>query len=333
MSTPMDMDVVGATGRSPLPTPPPGYTWRALAPDDADAVMRLAAACTAQPYRSEADLAVHAKSLPADSLAALDTTGDLVACAWITFDDGFSHERRAFLDGLVHPNHRGRGLGRFLIVWMEERARQVWSAEPSGVISAGRPCVLRIDFLGHRESGAIALFEQLGYGFALAEEEMRRDLRQPLPDLVLPPGFRLEPWTPETAPVFYQVYVDAFSTRPGFPKWSEQTWRTAFATDPSFRPDLTMLLWRGDEPAGYALCDVEGEEGWIPQIGVRPAWRKQGLAAALLVEAMRRFRDAGLPVAVLNVNVNNPEAASVYQRLGFVVSSRYTSYRKTLLSS
>ena len=323
-----NMESVGATHELPLPTPPPGYTWRALTPDDAGAVARLAAASSAQLYRSESDLAAHATTLPVDSFAVLDKAGDLVAYAWITFDDGMSHERRAFLDGLVHPDHHGRGLGRFLIAWMEDRARQVWSAGPDE-----RPCVLRLDFLGHRESGAIALFEQLGYRFAMAEEEMRRDLRQPLPDLVLAPGFRLEPWTPETASVFYQVYVDAFSTRPGFPNWSEQTWRTAFTTDPSFRPDLTMLLWIGEEPAGYVLCDVDGEEGWIPQIGVRPAWRKQGLAAALLSEAMRRFRDAGLPVAVLHVNVNNPEAASVYRRLGFTVSSRYTSYRKVLPSS
>jgi len=326
-------NVVGAIHELPLPTPPPDYTWRALTPDDAAALARLAAASAAQPYRSESDLAAHATTLPVNSFAALDKAGDLVAYAWITFDDGMSHERRAFLDGLVHPDHRGRGLGRFLIAWMEDRARQVWSTAPSGVISADRPCLLRLDFLGDRESGAIALFEQLGYRFALSEEEMRRDLRQAFPDLVLAPGFRLEPWTSVTAPIFYRVYVDAFSTRTGFPNWSEHTWRTAFTTGPSFRPDLTMLLYTGDEPIGYALCAVEGNEGWIPQLGVRLAWRKQGLAAALLVEAMRRFRDVGLPVAVLEVNVNNPEAASVYRRLGFTSSSRYTSYRKTLLIS
>ncbi len=320
-----NMEPAGATHELPLPAPMPGTTWRALTPDDAQALAQLAAVSGDQLYHSAGDLAGAAETLAADTLSAWDAAGGLVAYAWVTFDDGFVHERRAFLDGMVRPDRRGRGLGRFLITWMEARARTVWASVPDE-----RAGVLRLDFKGQRDAGAIALFEQMGYRFAMAEEEMRRDLRRPLPDLPQRTGVRLESWTDANGSLFYQVYVDAFASRPGFPNWSEATWRAAFTGDASFRPDLSMLLWTGDQPAGYVLCAVAGDEGWIPQIGIRPAYRKQGLASLLLGTAMRRFRDSGLSVAVLEVNTNNPEAASVYRRLGFVTSSRYTSYRKTL---
>jgi mycothiol synthase len=51
-------------------------------------------------------------------------------------------------------------------------------------------------------------------------------------------------------------------------------------------------------------------------VGVRPARRGRGLGAALVVEALRRMRDAGLAEVLLDVNVDNP-AGGLYERLGF----------------
>ena len=96
-----------------------------------------------------------------------------------------------------------------------------------------------------------------------------------------------------------------------------------------------MLILDGAEPVGFAICYVETPEndqptgeGWIVQMGVRPAWRHRGLAGALLSEIMRRFVSEGLTFARLDVNVNNPQAASLYRRLGFERTKRYTSYQK-----
>ena len=322
-----------------LPAAPrlPGYTWRPLSPQDAKALYRLERECAPLDGDSEpGSVAGYQRrlddaggSLATDTLGAVDAAGRLAACAWVTFDDRFGHEYRAMLDGLVHPDCRGRGLSGFLLEWMEEHARQVHAA-----VGAGRPLALRIGFCD-RGPDAIALFERHGYRFFLTEHDMHRDLSRPIPQNPLPAGLAFVPWTPERAGLFYRTYLDAFSTRPLFSGMSEEAWCHAFTGLEGFRADLSRLMLKGAEPAGYALCAViwgEGErterEGWVTQMGVRPAWRHRGLAGCLLAEVIRQFVAERVPYAWLDVNEDNPEARRVYERLGFVWARSFTVYRK-----
>ncbi len=321
----------------PIPPPLPGYTWRALRQEDAAALYQLALDCapldgstnvgTLASYQALLDELV--STLATDTLCAVDADGRLAARAWVSFDDSFGHEYRAVLDGLVHPDQRGQGLGSFILRWMEARVRQRCPAGDA------RPLVLRIDFYD-RGADAITLYEQHGFRFQLAEDEMRRDLGLPLPTERLPDGLSFVTWSAERARLFFEAYQQAFGERPGFPGWDEATWRQALTGHSKFRADLSLLVTDGSAGVAYAICAV-GEPapdqrpvGWIVQLGVDPAWRRRGLAAALLAEAMRRFQAEGLPYAMLDVNANNPQAFRVYQRLGFEPTKRYTSYRKTL---
>jgi ribosomal protein S18 acetylase RimI-like enzyme len=238
-------------------------------------------------------------------------------------------EYHAFLSLSVHPDHRATGVADALLPWLEARAHQVFAA-----VADGRSLTLRLDAYEEAERDTTArqalltLYQQHGYQFAMAEDEMRRDLSLPIPAYPLPAGMNWVTWTPERAGLFFQVYDAAFRTRPGFPGWNEETWRHNFTGYDEFRPDLSMLLMSGDEPTGYAVCSVEGQEGWIVQMGTHPSYRRRGLGGMTLAEVMRRFQVEGLQTAVLQVNVNNPEATSLYRRLGFEPSRRFISYRK-----
>jgi mycothiol synthase len=261
-------------------------------------------------------------------LCAVDSTGLLAATAWVTCEDGLKHEYRVFLDGRVHPQYRGRGLGSFLLRWMEARARQMLSD-----LDGDRPGVWRIDFYD-RGGDALALFEQHGFRFAFAEEEMRRDLGNPVPEAHLPAEMTLATWSPERAGLFFDTYRGAFRERPRFPNWSEETWCHNFASGASFREDLSLLLLEGTEPVGFVVCHVEddaempGRLGWVAQMGVRPARRNRGLGGALLCEVLRRLQADGLGWAALEVNVDNDRALRLYERLGFERHRRRTSYQK-----
>jgi ribosomal protein S18 acetylase RimI-like enzyme len=71
------------------------------------------------------------------------------------------------------------------------------------------------------------------------------------------------------------------------------------------------------------------QEGWIQALGVRRAWRKRGVATALLCQSMRAFKAAGLDYATLGVDTQNLTGAlQLYERLGFVAFKRGITFDK-----
>jgi mycothiol synthase len=313
-----------------------GYTWRPLRREDAPALHDLELECapvdggtslsTVEGYLMRFEQS--GESVETDTLCAVDSAGRLAAMAWVTCDDSLRHEYRVFLDGRVHPAYRGRGLGSFILQWMEARAHKMLSE-----FKEDKPAVLRFDFFD-RSDDALALFEEHGFRFAFAEDEMRLDLSHAVPEGDPPAGMTLVAWSTERAGLFFETYGDAFRERPRFPNWSEETWRHNFASGASFREDLSLLLLEGTEPVGFVLCHVEedaempGGLGWIAQMGVRPAWRNRGLGGALLCEVLRKLQADGLGWAALEVNVDNDRALRLYERLGFERCRRRTSYQK-----
>jgi len=316
--------------------PLPGYTWRPLASTDTTVYEQLIAACAQAdnivPPRGadvEQQFSDTADRLPDQTIGLFDAQGRLSASGWITFDDRMQHEYRSFLDVQVAPSIRPitpapEGL---LLTWGEERTRQIYQQCPTS-----RPCVLRLDFY-HQNQESLERYVDAGFIFALAEDEMRRDLSLPIAVPPQPPGVAFHSWSAELALAFFSVYSQAFRTRPGFPGWDEATWRHNLTHHDAFRPELSLLLLVDGRPAGFALSAVESDEadiGHIIQMGVIPAQRGQGRGSALLCEVMRHFTAADLRYAALDVNANNPQARRVYERNGFQHTKRFSSYRKTL---
>jgi ribosomal protein S18 acetylase RimI-like enzyme len=325
----------------PLPSPPdlPGLTWRPARREDAPALRRLYLACDEAAGGNnarfvtgyETDFDSSDTNPATDTLVAVDTNGDLAALAWVSTSRAIKHQYRAQLEGAVHPHARGRGIGDFLLDWMEARARQIFAMFPRD-----RELVLRIDFMGTRDD-AVPLYERHGFVFNHAADIMRRDLRAPIPDRPLPPSMAFVGYAPELAGAAYAVYADAFYERTAGSPASESTWTSAFLGYSHFRPDCSLLVMDGEVAAAYAVCGVEPAEhdpaqaeGWVNQIGVRAAYRRRGIATALLCEVMRRFRAEGLRFAALDVNVNNPTAKLAYEKIGFATVKRLTVYRKVI---
>ncbi len=295
--------------------------WRRLVSDDMGAVCTLAAACLrvdgGLPFAADEGF-VRPRLLPpapGTTLGAFDPAGELIAAAAVRPDPSAT-DHRVVIVGLVHPTHRGQGIGTFLLQWSIAQGPSLLAAAQS-VPERDRPSRLVIATEGLTDAAA-RLYERKGFIQEFAEDVMRRDLTGSLPEAPFPPGITVEAWTPGHAGAFFEAYQDAFRDRPGFPGWTQEEWVDWVAGDDDFRPAMSLLARSDDEPVGFAVCD----EAWIAQIGVRPGWRGQGLGAALLAEVMRRFRAAGCDAVSLGVNVNNPTAARLYTRLGFEVIGR-----------
>jgi ribosomal protein S18 acetylase RimI-like enzyme len=69
------------------------------------------------------------------------------------------------------------------------------------------------------------------------------------------------------------------------------------------------------------------DELYVDTVGVAPRWRHRGLGTSLLTEAERQAHQIGLRACSLSVDLTNPEAQQLYERLGYHVAATFTSAR------
>ncbi len=314
-----------------LPRPPdlPGYTWRPPNREDAPRIHALLQAIEAiEPRAHKSDLDdrymdfddpdIHPET---DALLAFTLTGEAVAIAWVeSLYQETEQIKRAFLWGEVHPAHRRRGLGAFIMNWMEARARQILSATAPDL-----PGVMRtmcIENVPER----IRLVQAHGFSAVRYFSRMRRDLKQPLPALVSPEGLEISNWTLEHDHLTWMAFNQAFRDHWGFAPAPESAWQMWITGHVNFRPDLSFLALKEGQVVSFCVCQVRKEENqalgileaWIRDVGTLRAWRKQGLASILMGCAMQAARDAGFEFAGLNVDAENPTGAlRLYEDLGF----------------
>ena len=307
---------------------PPAHlelVWRPLQAGDLDALESLVStvedADRAPVRTSRAELeeifGEPWRDLQRDSLGGVDGDGDLRAYGLVTVRPGDQRTVRAFLAGTVHPQWRGRGIGRSLLAWMEGRGRQ--KLAESGKDLPGRLAV----FVDEEARDQRRLYAAAGFSPIRWYTQMRRDLSDPLPRVAPPEDVRVEPWSEAVDEAVRLAHNEAFADHWGSEPRAPEDWRHG----PHFVPGWSFVA-RDDagDVVGYALSgrydqdfDVQGYSfGYTDLLGVRPAWRGRRVAVALLSATMAAFRDDGMQYAMLGVDTANPSGAhGLYQRLGY----------------
>jgi mycothiol synthase len=292
-----------------------GLNWRALTAADSDVLRDLAVACHAHdggsPFATDPDY-LAGRFLSGVAKAAF--AGDrLVAAGAVRDIDPSGAHPRVGITGLVHPAWRGRGIGRFVLDW--------------ALIAATNPPLVETEMLTAEQD---ALFRRRGLRQTFGEDVMRAELVTPAGLPPLPSAVRLREWSTQLAGRFFAVYAAAFADRPGFPGWSCEQWIEWISDDSDFAPHWTLLAEAEGRDVGFVAGapDPHRDASWIVQVGVVPDARDRGLGSALVAEVMRLMLMAGRQAVLLNVNTNNPRAASVYRRLGFTTMGQRARYER-----
>jgi mycothiol synthase len=225
---------------------------------------------------------------------------------------------------VVHPGHRGRGLGRAL------SSALIAGTRTAGAGGAG------VRLWAHGElPAAVGLAKAAGYTRFRALWQMR------MPLAALPAGGAAEP--------------DGVSIRTFRPGADEEAWlavnRRAFASHPEqgswdmhdlllreaepwFDPDGFFLAERDGRLAGFHWTKVhpDGGAGGTPLgevyvVGVDPGRQGGGLGRALTLAGLRHLRERGLAEVMLYVDEENTAAVRMYAALGFSRWSTDAMYR------
>ena len=308
------------------------YQWRPARREDIPAVyvMRAAGVAVDRPHTPPSEerlghlFGLLGEHLEQNTLLAL-AEDDAVAAAAFVFFPPPEDAHLALVDGHVHVRLRGRGLGSYLLSWLEARARQEFSGGEDSL-----PQLLRTSCAAH-QSDRIALFEQHGFQAARYSYTMQRGLVEPVPEIPLPPGMDLQSWSPALDPAVMRAFTAAFQGQWGMPGMTPDLWRDFFTGVPQFRPELSCLALAGGEVVGFCINWVVDNNAWVEALGVLPDWRGRGLASALLSHSLVLFQAAGFTRAALDVDAENPTGAlRLYQKLGFVAVKEEIHYLKQL---
>jgi mycothiol synthase len=165
--------------------------------------------------------------------------------------------------------------------------------------------------------------------------QMRIELGDDLPEPVWPEGLSTRNMRPGEEERVYEANMDAFADHWDFYRTAYEDWLGYNVSDHSFEPSLWWLVDDGDELAAFCLnswhFSGDPQFGWIGSLGVRPAWRRHGLATALLRHSFRDFRARGATRVGLGVDGENTTGAvRLYERAGMSIVRRYDIVEREL---
>jgi ribosomal protein S18 acetylase RimI-like enzyme len=254
-----------------------------------------------------------------DAWVVLETAGAVVGVANV-LPDG---ETRLKSWGAVHPDHRGLGIGSFLLDRLEARAVQRLGAVAGATF---HHAINDVDEAGR------AMLRARGFSFVRSFRHMQIDLDGPRDPGRPPEGIDIRAIEPERdLPLAHAIFVETFADEWGYRVIPYDEWRSLEVEVPGFDPSLWLLATEGDQAVGALNAIAEGDRGWIGELGVRRAWRGRGIATAMLRRAFATFSERRLPHAMLNVDFENPTGAmALYQKVGMRAVRGYDVYEKPI---
>jgi len=224
--------------------------------------------------------------------------------------------------GVVHPEHRQRGIGSMLFDRIEARASELLAGVPSprfrNAINGG-------------DSAAAGILRARGLGPVRHFWHMQIDLTEAIEAGPPPEGIEIggiEPRDDLTAvhSVLDEAFADDWGHHPEpFDRWAQEE-----ASSPSYDPTLWLLARDGGKPVGALTASVGGDGGAVDYLGVLAPYRGRGIGAALLRRSFASFGASGLRRVMVNVDAENPTGATaVYERVGMRVVNRWDLWERS----
>jgi mycothiol synthase len=220
---------------------------------------------------------------------------------------------------VIHPAHRRRGYGSFLL---------------AGVLAAADGHGVRTWAHGDLP-GSAALAGKFGLTRIRALFQMRMPLaKAPETEPVFPEGVIVRSFVPgQDEAAWLGVNSRAFAHHPEQGSWTAEDLRLR-EEEPWFDPNGFFLAERDGRIVGFHWTKVHQPDDGTPPIGevyvvgVDPGQQGGGLGKALTQTGLAHLRRLGLAEVMLYVDEDNTAAVKMYTALGFELWSTDVMYRR-----
>ena len=229
---------------------------------------------------------------------------------------------------LVSPSKEGGALEQEILSWACNRVSH---------ISQDKSIVLRCRRVREDNPKRISSLEQQGF----RRDNNRQGLRMirrlddvPLDRPLIPQGFKIRHLSGPDEIEAYAALVNS-----AIPKATSVKTHQRWIETPEYIPELDLIAV-ADDGTLAAFCQSYYDplelvrsthrEGWTDPIGTAPAYRKKGLARAIVLEALQRLKSRGIEGAVLGVADSNKVARKLYESIGYRAIYKMYDYVRVL---
>jgi mycothiol synthase len=219
---------------------------------------------------------------------------------------------------VVDPGRRGQGIGRALVGELAAAAN-------------GHP----LQLWAHGDlPAAQALARTSGFEPFRSLWQLRRPLRDPMPQPKLPAGCRLRTFSPgQDEDEWLSLNGRAFAKHPEQGAWTRHDLDLR-EREPWFDPAGFFIAERDGQMTGFHWTKVHPPQvagpgvGEVYVVGVDPAEQGSGLGRALTLAGLHHLRELGLETVILYVDADNTPAVRMYEALGFTRARTDVMYRR-----
>ncbi|MEV4426285.1 GNAT family N-acetyltransferase [Streptomyces sp. NPDC053792] len=297
------------------------FTPRPFRPTDMPRLQETVAEWIATAGRDAYD---HVGELPHrvyDNLRGGPPVGDLVH-VWEDEDDGriggvtICLRFGSAFDAFCAPELRGGDTERTMLTFAADTTTRYMAEDEEYVLSD----------LFETDTTRGRLLYELGFTrFRVWDDVNTRDLTD-LPPVGVPDGFTVRAATLDDAEALAEARNASFGS-----DWTGTAYRDGMMTRPGYDPAREIVAEAPDGRIGaYTVYWVDRRNGLghFEPVGTHEAFRRRGLARAVMAESMRRMAELGLRRVTVNHDAENAPAARLYGSLGFTVECRTHGYRR-----